>query len=1156
MPINKRFATLLMVWLVSLVVSQSAGASTVTLDFDAPDYAVGDSVTRIGDINFLPSATVFAPTRVATFSGTQALKVPSTCASALCPNEAYRMEIRFGSGPPSQNPKGPWIWRAADNVSVRVGADSIALSCFPEGTSCAMYARLRGWNQNGIPVADSNDVRLFDSSSLATGAYSAPITREISIHDPFASIVRVTLDYGRDTHHDIGFPGEPQIDHLVVNFPDKPTTNVAQTPAPTIQITEPVDGSQRPFPYQVRLRGSVTTSAGIGAFCVTENAPVPNYTDCHDYADLQPDNTFDVSIPDGALGPGQNTLTATVYDQTGQRGTRSVRITPAQPPPPSVLLYSPSANQWVDPSHNLNVSGTVGTVGALKGFCILLDASAPPAPGQCTQDLGAIQTINTAWQPLFFVKALAPSQVAMGQHQLSAFAIDRWDQVGHADVTFSTPTDFRIVGMEITQGIQTLDIPINNVGVAPYIGVNLRAGVPTIVRVFANTPFAGAYPGVRMLLEGFVPRSTGAGEMPLGGLLPDSSPPLLISGTLNVSPSVRADPGGGYVFTLPNAWTQQNGLRLKATLTPPLGAEECSGCAINNVFSVVGINFSAPISLTIATVALTFVDSAGNTNSPPAPSTVFSNVLNISPVPRANATVLPYAGTIDVSDLVGPIGPDGMTALCMVDWTSICQAQIYSRMRQWEFTHPQALDWVGLGPIDIGWTVSPIAIANSGDDRLLVAGHEYYHDLGYFHASGACTADMFIFWPPDEKGLIHGVGLDRQKQVDGSGKWNGQYAIKMPGLAGGDGQYYDLMSYCARLLGSPWISTDNWNAFGLLYPNGLLPYFNAFGGTIMSGTGSAPVAGSDASADNADMVDAAALLELSGRAEFLSVVPAKGKARRLRLASVSNDYAFVSRDAKGAVIARVAATQQYDTGHHSDIREARVVLSARISARDASSIHVEFKGASIGERRRSKSAPDLRISSVGKRSPVSRAESMDVEWTATDKDGDPLEIRIEFSAEPNTPFRPVFIGPNRGSWRVPGRILSTTGHGRVRVVANDGFNETEQITEPVVVRAAPPLIDDLSPADGFTFPETTPIRLFAAAFGDGDAPLAGDAVQWSVDGHAAGVGVETELTGLKPGKHVATVVARDGKLSSEKQLTFTISPAMPAGLTGERTRSK
>jgi hypothetical protein len=842
--------------LVFLAVGSPARAITITLDFDAPDYAVGDTVTRIGDINFISGATVFAPAHVPTFSGTQAVKVPSTCASTLCPNQAYQMLIRFGSGPPPQIPNGPWILRAADAVSVRVGADSIALPCFPEGNSCAMYARLRGWNRDGVPVADSGDVLVLDTSSLTTGGYSAPITREISINDPFASIVAVTLVYGQDTHHDIGFPGEPQIDHLVVDFPDNPPANVPSVQPPTVQITGPVNGSQPTFPYQVQLRGSVTTFAGIGAFCISENTPPPSYGDCHDYADLQPGNTFNVPIPDGALSPGQNTLTATVYDQRGQRGTASVRISPSPPPPPFVQLYTPSANQWVDPSRNLNVNGTVKTVGALKGFCVVLDASAPPAPYQCTQDLGSILTTNTALQPLVFSKSLTPSQVATGQHRLSVFAIDRWDQMGRADVTFSTPTDFRIVGMEITQGVQALDIPINNIGVAPYTGVQLRAGVPTVVRVFANTPFAGAYPGARMLLEGFVPHPTHSGEMPLGAVLPDSSPPLLVSGGLNVPPSVRANPAGGYVFTLPNSWTQQNGLRLQATLTPPLGAQECATCTSNNVFSVVGINFSPAGGLTIATVALTFVDSAGNFNSPPTPpSTLFSEVLNLSPVPPANATVLPYAGTIDVSDLVGPLdGANSMTASCR-KWTTICEARIYSRMRIWESQHPQALDWVGLGAIDIGWTVSPIAIADSLDP-LYSVGHEYYHDLNYFHASGACGADVFVDWPPDEQGYIHGVGLDRRKNVvDASGGWTGQYAVYMAGspyTTGwvGDGNVYDLMSYCAGPghKGPGWISTDNWNGFGGPFPNGLFPYLNAFSGTIvppMSGSGSAPAASND-----------------------------------------------------------------------------------------------------------------------------------------------------------------------------------------------------------------------------------------------------------------------------------------------------------------------
>jgi hypothetical protein len=57
--------------------------------------------------------------------------------------------------------------------------------------------------------------------------------------------------------------------------------------------------------------------------------------------------------------------------------------------------------------------------------------------------------------------------------------------MGRADQSVNDPTDFRIVAMEITQGIQTATLPLNVVGAVPYTGATLREYVPTVVRVFA-----------------------------------------------------------------------------------------------------------------------------------------------------------------------------------------------------------------------------------------------------------------------------------------------------------------------------------------------------------------------------------------------------------------------------------------------------------------------------------------------------------------------------------------------------------------------------------------------------------------------------------------------------------------------------------------------
>src|SRR5205085_2062476 len=138
---------------------------------------------------------------------------------------------------------------------------------------------------------------------------------------------------------------------------------------------------------------------------------------------------------------------------------------------------------------------------------------------------------------------------------------------------------------------------------------------------------------------------------------------------------------------------------------------------------------------------------------------------------------------------------------------------------------------IGVGPVDVGLekpvtyfrfptgvNFEPIAIADTRDS-LNAVGHEFYHQLGYFHASPGCgPVDLYNLWPPDQKGYIEGVGLNRTKVPDTStGIWDGRYAVFTPGTSDPDGkiiQYYDFMSYCGKAIGPAWISVKNWNSFG------------------------------------------------------------------------------------------------------------------------------------------------------------------------------------------------------------------------------------------------------------------------------------------------------------------------------------------------------
>lgn len=1138
------------VLMTPFVLLTPAPATSVTLDFDAPEFAAGTAVQTLGDITFLHGAKVFQPVNVATFSGSQALTVATPCADATCSNGGYRMEIRFGAALPGTN--GGWLWRRADSVSMRVGADSIVTGCFPEGTSCAMYAYLIGLDNNGAIVARSDDVFLFDAGS-PTGL-SANIDKEIRVDDAAGRIVRVILVYGKDTFsHDpgIAYPGEPQIDHLVVSFPDNPPPPPQAQPSPTVHITAPANGAALYSPYHVQLEGSVTTSGKPAAFCYGLNTPAPSLApNCRNGQSLKLDNTFDIAIDDAQLNAGANTLSVTVFDVWGQHATQSVSLNANAPQAPRVTIWQPTDFQWLSASSASYITGSVYTVGTLQGFCIVVNATSVPTLPNCQQNLAAIPYYG--FEPLNYGLLLQQGQFGAGANKISVFAYDRWGQMGSAEVSVNLPTDFRIVAMEITQAIQKMELPLNTNGTAQYAGVRLRSGVPTVVRVFANSPFAGAYCCATMLLNGFIP-DPNTGEKALGTLLPDSTPQVLSSGNIDVPTAVRADPGGGYVFTLPKNWTMQNGLRLQAVLQPQLPLQECATCGGNNIFSVFGINFEQPIILTISPVELTFTNSAGTMVRPPSPTVVFAPVVNISPLPSSSVTVRPYVTTIDVSDLVNSAG--GCRAV-----NTTCEDAVFGRVAAVDISNQPGIK-IGVGPIDVGLekltpyfrfpdiVFEPMAVADTRS-LLTAAGHEFYHELNYFHASPGCPpVNFFNLWPPDQLGYIHGVGLDRRKIRDSSGYWNGKYNVLVPGTPGPAGnatQYFDLMSYCASSDSVAWISVENWNNFGGAFPNGLIP------DSIFVGTATATISqGAHGRSEEARKAD-------GGSLRLTAVVNKKGGVGNFRVDHAEgwvlahpakSNYIFVVRDAKKEVLARVPALVLPPRGHAS----AGTTLMAHVPAKAAASIEIEHDGGVIGEVKRSPSPPVVKVTAPVEGASVSREGSLEVMWNAKDADRDKLETRIEYSTGSDKPFQLLFVGPNRGKWSVPGYLLGASAAGRLRIVASDGFNETEALVEKIKVGVAAPLLDILAPQADTVYPETTPILLQAAGFGDQAMPLPPDQMEWSVDGERVGNGAELEIGKLKVGRHVAKVTAHDGKLATTREVGFAIgrkktdgNPAKPA----------
>ena len=106
-----------------------------------------------------------------------------------------------------------------------------------------------------------------------------------------------------------------------------------------------------------------------------------------------------------------------------------------------------------------------------------------------------------------------------------------------------------------------------------------------------------------------------------------------------------------------------------------------------------------------------------------------------------------------------------------------------------------------------------------GDQRPLTSvAHEVFHLFGPKHASSCGEAKNGEPWPPDERGRLQSLGLDRRDGSGGPTNYAGSGAAPPPFRVFQDTsktEFYDFMSYCAQPNdGDPdsWVSARNWEA--------------------------------------------------------------------------------------------------------------------------------------------------------------------------------------------------------------------------------------------------------------------------------------------------------------------------------------------------------
>ena len=145
--------------------------ATTTVRFDPPDYeedervfsVPGAALSRVGIVDARPE----------TASPPNALRPLDPCdPESGCGNLANRLDLT--------------LTKRVNGVSMAVGAWNVANDCFPEGTTCPVWARLIGFDEDGGAVADSGDIQVAD-------LLSPSVTERVAISDPLSRVVSATL---------------------------------------------------------------------------------------------------------------------------------------------------------------------------------------------------------------------------------------------------------------------------------------------------------------------------------------------------------------------------------------------------------------------------------------------------------------------------------------------------------------------------------------------------------------------------------------------------------------------------------------------------------------------------------------------------------------------------------------------------------------------------------------------------------------------------------------------------------------------------------------------------------------------------------------------------------------------------------------------------
>jgi hypothetical protein len=1053
------------------------------------------------------------------------------------------------------------------HVSVYVGYLGAPAVC-PAGNpneACA-FVTLLAFDSNGAQVASSGQVRVVQGQGVHT---------QLSVSTAKAEIVgfEITAREADDADKHIA------IDDLAFDNPSG-SSSADFTLTPASSVVKVVQGASATDVITIGRLGGSTGDIQLDATGLPTGVHAQFVPDPAGGTTSTLTLTADPNAPESVGTYATVTVTGTPVDKSAGKNTHSFTLSVGVAPAfglsiegsTNVSLSSCSATLAVDVTRAASFPGPVSlSVTGLPG-----GVQASFAPAQATFPNGvALQTVTlTLTAPPSGMRLLRRTATIHGTAPPYAEHTATFTVGGLCPRQF----DAQITSLQITQGTQlaflptrdpdypTAPIPYSTIEAAAQSGTrqaaaHFHAGRWTVVRVYADLRFGPADGiAVPMVLRGY--RFNGLGQLvELSGspILPVFSPPVLVPGPDQPTLADEGSDRAAYEFSLPSSWTHGK-LEVVATLMPAQSGPPQAIAARKNRGTVThGVLPQPPVFAPCETAECVQNDSMGMRDIPfhdsapirirplalvvdgqplPDPATAFRWARMESPL---SLQIEPYATTIDVSDLVGKSAGSALGTMNDRVGSYVCDNDMPPG-------YPVA-GWIigvaGNGILRGGSNVVATwcwGFPSSGTYRYAVVDsdapaysvpHELFHLLGRGHASAACGGadnDTFLNlglainnhegWPPDEAGYFQSVGLAHEHfsganpyhvlfgPPPGGGRTNCRSGT--PPCPDPATDWFDIMSYCGNrnFLGDPlidgvWVSVHNWNAVFDAYTVGRV---HLQPGPTRGVRGGTPVAS----------LYLNALLAPDGTVTITSVAPVATAPET----EPASDYHLVGLDSSGHAVADAPLVE---TSAHADGEPERQTLAGVIPAVGVASVSVVKQGVTLATRGLSAHAPTATLDGV----PSISGGTAHIRFSASDADGDPLQVALSYSSDGGRTWRVVWIGPNRGDVTLPARYLSKANAARVRIEVNDGFQSTVAVSPQFKSPGAPPLTAIVLPSPGLSQPADAPLVLSGQAYDDSSEPLAGKHLRWMLGKRLLGTGEQITVAGLPAGTQRIELLARD-----------------------------